>query len=153
MSIVYSPSARGFFAEGIHDPLPADGIPVDAATHAYLLQRQAEGMHIEPGPDGRPVAVVPPEPTEAEQLHHLNIAVQIHLNKVAQSLGYDSIDRAISYAEDPAVPAWQAEGQALRAWRSAVWLAAFDAMKTRPLPTQAALLATLPRPATPKVPA
>lgn len=144
MNIVYSPSQRGFFVPGLHDPLPADGVEIDAATHAYLLQRQAEGMRIEPGPTGAPVAVVPPEPSDAELLHHLQIAVQIHLNQAAQALGYDSIDRAISYAEDPAVPAWQREGKALRAWRSAVWVNAFEALKARPLPTRGALLAALP---------
>lgn len=76
-------------------------------------------------------------------------AVQAHLDRVAQSWGYDNVYTAATYAEEPAVKAFQDEGKALRAWRSRVWAAArqtladVQAGKT-PLPTVAELIASLP---------
>lgn len=76
-------------------------------------------------------------------------AVQAHLDRVAQSWGYDSIYTAATYADEPAVKAFADEGKALRAWRSRVWAAArqtladVQAGKT-PLPTVAELIASLP---------
>jgi len=76
-------------------------------------------------------------------------AVQAHLDRVAQSWGYDSIYTAATYADEPAVRVFSDEGKALRAWRSRVWAAArqtladVQAGKT-PLPTVAELIASLP---------
>lgn len=76
-------------------------------------------------------------------------AVQAHLDRVAQSWGYDSIYTAATYADEPAVKAFADEGKALRAWRSRVWAAArqtladVQAGKT-PLPTVAELITSLP---------
>lgn len=50
-----------------------------------------------------------------------------NINIVAVGLDFNSIDEAVSYAEEPAVPQFQALGRALRAWRSLAW-AAFDAI-------------------------
>ena len=76
-------------------------------------------------------------------------AVQAHLDRVAQSWGYDSIYTAATYADEPAVRVFSDEGKALRAWRSRVWAAArqtladVQAGKT-PLPTVAELITSLP---------
>lgn len=48
-------------------------------------------------------------------------AVQAKLDEAAKASGYDSIFTAISYADEPAVPRFQADGQAFRRWRSLVW--------------------------------
>lgn len=48
-------------------------------------------------------------------------AVQAQLDKAARDRGYDSLATVISYAEEPAVPRFQADGQAFRKWRSLVW--------------------------------
>ncbi|WP_341959160.1 hypothetical protein [Pseudomonas sp. RC10] len=48
-------------------------------------------------------------------------AVQTKLDGAARDAGYDSIFTAISYADEPAVPRFQADGQAFRRWRSLVW--------------------------------
>ena len=53
-------------------------------------------------------------------------AVQARLNSTAFSRGYDSIATAISYAEEPAVPKFQNDGKAFRAWRSLVWAYAYE---------------------------
>ncbi|WP_062383568.1 hypothetical protein [Pseudomonas abietaniphila] len=49
------------------------------------------------------------------------LAVQTELDRAAQARGYDSLFTAISYADEPAVPRFQADGQAFRRWRSLVW--------------------------------
>lgn len=79
----------------------------------------------------------------------LKAAVQRHLDTAAQALGYESIFTACTYADEPAVPKFQAEGQAFRAWRSQVWGRCLQLLgevqaKRRALPTEAELLALLP---------
>lgn len=54
------------------------------------------------------------------------VAIQAKLDSAAQAKGYDSIATAVSYAEEPAVPRFQEEGQALRQWRSLVWQYAYQ---------------------------
>lgn len=79
----------------------------------------------------------------------LTAAVQAHLDATAQAHGYDSIYTACTYADEPAVAQFQAEGQALRAWRSRVWAHCHGVMAAvqsaqRPVPTAAELIAELP---------
>lgn len=88
---------------------------------------------------------------------HYDGVVQKRLDDIARSFGYGDPNRpevspilhAISYAEEPAVPRFQNEGRALRAWRSLVWVTAagiLNAVKAgeRAIPTEAELLAELP---------
>lgn len=57
MSMLYSPSTRGFYAPGIHgDAVPADAVSITAARHRRLLALQAAGARISSGTDGRPRA-------------------------------------------------------------------------------------------------
>ncbi|WKN20789.1 hypothetical protein [Azotobacter vinelandii] len=76
-------------------------------------------------------------------------AVQAHLDAEARALGYDDIRSAVTYADEPAVPKFQAEGIAFRSWRSLCWdycyaqLAAVDAGE-REAPTAAQLVSELP---------
>lgn len=74
--------------------------------------------------------------------------VQDRLDEHARSLGYTSMDRAVTYASEPAVKKFQAEGRLLRAWRSLYWTACWPVLEavrtgTRPVPTREALLAEL----------
>lgn len=88
-------------------------IPADEANTDYqaYLAWLAEGNT--PEPDD--------QPTQMQIIESLKEAIQSHLDATAQSLGYDDIKTAVTYADEPAVPKFQAEGQALRAWRSLVW--------------------------------
>lgn len=61
---------------------------------------------------------------EVNQAEAIRI-VQARLDRHAQSWGYDNIFTACTYADEPAVPQFQAEGRALRAWRSATWAACY----------------------------
>lgn len=65
-------------------------------------------------------------PTIEELVTQYSIAVQAHLDRTARTYGYDTIANAVTYAEEPAVPRFQAEGRALRAWRSLVWEACYQ---------------------------
>lgn len=56
----------------------------------------------------------------------LSAAVQRHLDEVAKAMGYDNMNSAVTYADEPAVQRFRDEGQALRAWRSLVWAACYD---------------------------
>jgi hypothetical protein len=76
-------------------------------------------------------------------------AVQAHLDAAAYAAGYDNIQTAVSYADEPAVAKFQTEGQAFRAWRSLVWAHCYAVLAevqaaTRSVPTEAELVAELP---------
>jgi hypothetical protein len=75
-------------------------------------------------------------------------AVQAHMDAMAQSRGYDDIKSAVTYADEPAVQTFQAEGQAFRTWRSLVWAHCYTLMAQvqagAPMPTMQDLIASLP---------
>lgn len=82
-------------------------------------------------------------------------AVQSHIDTIAKSIGYDDIYAACTYAEEPAVPRFQIEGRALRAWRSLVWAKCHEVMAEvtngkREIPTDEQLIGLLPKFTTPK---
>lgn len=68
------------------------------------------------------------EPTSIVQFLRARLAV--HINQVALVHDFDSIDEAVSYADEPSVPRYQALGRALRAWRSIIW-AAFETLESQ----------------------
>lgn len=79
----------------------------------------------------------------------LTSAVQSHLDAVAQSVGYDNIYTACTYADEPSVPKFQLEGRALRAWRSDVWAYCWVVLadvesNARGVPTSEQLVSELP---------
>jgi hypothetical protein len=129
------------FATDVPPPSPVAGqVPVfDMAANAWSLVDA-------PGPGE---TVPPSQLTLPERIARLQRGVQAHLDAQAQALGYDSIFTAVTYADEPAVPKFQVEGQSLRAWRSLVWarcyalLEAFGAGQLQE-PTLAGLVAELP---------
>lgn len=150
--VFYSPTTRGFYRPQI----PGAAIPEDKVLVAggedelmALLAGEASGRMIVPNEDGYPVLADRPPPTEAE-IKAMKVAlVQRHLDQAATALGYDSIANAITYADEPSVPKFQAEGRAFRAWRSLVWDTCYrilDQVKAgeREIPTDDELLAELP---------
>lgn len=150
MTKFYSKTVRGFFDDTIHgEDMPADAIEVSDEDYAALFEAQSRGQVIVPNAKGAPVAADPQIlRTPAQSAAALSGAVQAHVDATARSLGYDNILAAISYADEPSVPKFQAEGVALRAWRSAIWTAAAPAIDVVAVggvvPSAAALLATLP---------
>lgn len=79
----------------------------------------------------------------------ITIAIQAHLDTTARERNYDSIQSAITYRGDPN-PQFAAEGDALFAWRSAVWtyateqLAAVEAGEREAPETAEAFIEELP---------
>lgn len=105
-----------------------------------------DGFKYEDGEFLEVPAVVPtPEEIKAAKVS----LVQAHMDAAARALNYDSISNAITYAEEPAVPRFQAEGQALRAWRSLVWATCYEIVAdieagVRDVPSDEELIAELP---------
>lgn len=90
-----------------------------------------------------------PAPTPEQIKVALSAAVQNHMDSAAKAAGYDDIKSAVTYAEEPSVPKFQAEGQAFRAWRSLCWAACYAVMAEveageRAVPTAEELIAELP---------
>ena len=88
-------------------------------------------------------------PSPAEISKQYEAATQRMLDAAAVAEGFDSISTAISYAEEPAVPKFQAAGRRFRAWRSLVWAYAYDQLALvlaggREQPTVEAFLLELP---------
>lgn len=75
--------------------------------------------------------------------------VQTMMDTKARSYGYDNINSAVSYAEEPSVITYQQEGKAFRSWRSLVWLKCNTLLAEvvageREIPTEQELLDSLP---------
>ena len=88
-------------------------------------------------------------PTAEEVAKAYELAVQARLDAAAIAARYDSIATVISYAEEPAVPKFQNDGKAFRAWRSLVWAYAYEQLALvlaggREQPTVDEFLAELP---------
>lgn len=148
--MLYAASTGGFYASEIHgNNIPADAVEVTDSEYAALFTGQAEGKVIAPDNAGRPVLQDRPPPT-AEQVRAAKVAmVQSHMEESARALGYDSIGNAITYADEPAVPRFQAEAQAFRAWRSLVWARCYEILDEvqagkRDIPGDEELISELP---------
>jgi hypothetical protein len=152
----YSKTTGGFYCDELHGApgtqgslVPPDAVEITAERHAELMHAQPQGKVIVADGKGAPIAVDPPAPTHEQLEAALTRAVQAHLDAQARALGYDDIKSAVTYAEEPAVPKFQAEGQALRAWRSHVWAACIDVLQavrsgSRAMPAATGLIAELP---------
>jgi len=107
------------------------------------------GKQIEVDSGGQPREKVAQPPTFERRKEALLAAVDAHLNGAARARGYDDIRTAVTYAEEPAVPKFQAEGQAMRAWRSLVYAKCYEVLAAvqsgaMTEPTQEQLLKLLP---------
>lgn len=148
-SVFYSKTTGGFYIAEIHgDNIPADAVGITEAEHAALIEGQSKGRRIAAGANGRPILQDPPPATPEQIMSRLKTRVQSWIDGQARALGYDDIKSAVSYAEEPAVPRFQQEGQALRRLRSLAW-ARYDEILNavqagqRPVPTEAELIAEM----------
>lgn len=117
-------------ALAVEDAPPAvpAGMRVIRADGAWTLEALPEPEAPEiPEPVPEPPA--PAEPTLEERVAAMRAHVQEYMDAMARALGYDDIATAVTYAEEPAVPKFQNEGRALRAWRSMVWAACYDLLE------------------------
>ncbi|MGE0333107.1 MAG: hypothetical protein AB7P37_20695 [Ramlibacter sp.] len=109
------------------------------------------GEFVAPEPAPAPLAPAPaPAPAGLDLVaRQLVLVVDDHINSTARGLGYESIVTAVSYATEPAVPRFQSEGIALRAWRSLVYARLYELQAealagARPIPTPTELIGLLP---------
>jgi hypothetical protein len=93
----------------------------------------------------------PASPTVSPQTLQASLVdlVQGIMDSKARSFGYDNLTTAVTYADEPAVPKFQEEGQVFRAWRSNVWATAYAILSDvqaghRPFPTATEVPALLP---------
>lgn len=123
------------------------GFDVVPAGSASIGDEYVNGVFVRPEPSA-------PTPTPSEIEARKVALVQHHMDEAARALRYDDIRTAVTYAEEPAVPKFQVEGQAFRAWRSLVWAACYAILDevnngVRPIPTDEDLIAELPKLAIP----
>lgn len=123
MAIFYSPSTGGFYPDDVfdRDSVPEDAVEITLELRNDLLLGQIDGKIITPGPDGVPFLSEPAPLTVEQEMRLYENAVQRHMDSAAANHGYDGIDSAVSYADEPAVAKFQREGRAFREWRSLVW--------------------------------
>lgn len=127
-----------------------EDVVIESDASGVYTFTTAHGLQLVVPPDLQPCAEPPPPAMSADQKKvALAAKVQEHLDAAAQGLGYDDIRSAVTYADEPAVAKFQAEGRALRAWRSEVWAACYDLLDRWskgeiPEPTAADVLAALP---------
>lgn len=145
---------------------------VDEHTHHHIIN--TEGTRVA-DKNGYPV-VVPYQPSKHHELNqdtlewflpeskrddfmrdelnqlkeYQKAIVTNYLNSTAKQYGYDNIVVAISYADEPAVPKYQAEGIGFRKWRSKVWDFSYNLINEvtlgqREIPTDEELLDLLPK--------
>ncbi|MFL9669753.1 hypothetical protein WIX39_022610 [Variovorax sp. AB1(2024)] len=91
----------------------------------------------------------PAAETTEDEKKRLVSAVQKYMDTMAQGFGYDNINSAVTYAEEPAVQKFQEEGRAFREWRSVVWARCYELFDDvqygrRSTPTEQELIALLP---------
>lgn len=112
-------------------PLPVEGKRYFAAANGMWISEDIPVPEPIPEPSAppepeapgieQPVVPEPHEPTLEERAAALRDGVQKHLDSTAAAHGFDDIKTAVTYADEPAVPRFQAQGRAFRAWRSLVW--------------------------------
>lgn len=147
-SVFYSPTTGGFYIREVHGDIPADAVEITIEEHQALLEGQSQGKRIVADENGRPILQDPPPPTAEQIMSRLQARVQLWLDEQARALGYDDIKTAISYAEEPAVPKFQQEGQAMRRLRSLAWARYYEILNEvqagqRPIPTEEELIAEM----------
>lgn len=148
--LYFAKSTGGFYSESIHGlSRPDDSIAITEYQHEQMLAGQQAGKIIAADQHGAPMLIDAPPPSSAQVQASLTRVVQAHLDAAAQALGYDDIATAVTYADEASVAAFEAQGRALRAWRSKVWAACIvtlDAVHAgkADTPTAAALIASLP---------
>lgn len=128
--------------------IPADAIPVSDDVFWASINEPDGVWELDPATKAIKKHPLPGPSPEHVQRQKVAL-VQAHLDATAQSFNFDNIANAVTYAEEPAVPEFQAQGQALRAWRSLVWekcYAIFDEAQAgaRQIPTDQELIGELP---------
>lgn len=138
----YHPVTRLYLGDSVADPSPMEPgeflIPAFAtASPVPDIPGNMQAFHVAADdtwelrllPEAEPVPA-PPEQTFADRLLVWRADVKAFVNLTAVAFDFDDIEEAVSFASEPAVPKFQIQGLALRAWRSLLW-DAFDRLVAR----------------------
>lgn len=117
----YSFETGGFYNPIVSDEIPTDAVDLSRADYLSLLDGLSTGLVIVRNAQGKPELQEAPGASLQKLIARYTNAVQAHLDSTASDWGFSSISDAVTYAEEPAVPKFQEEGRAFRAWRSACW--------------------------------
>lgn len=106
---------------------PPPQIPADMAARWVNGKWVLETIPVAPASPPEPEPEPQTQTQTPEQVQKaFEDAIQLHMDNAAQTFGYDSVQTAVTYAEEPAWPKFQLEGQGFRAWRSLVWAYAHE---------------------------
>ena len=139
--------ALSFYNDEVHSAIPTGAAQITDAQWQDAVANDGKysiinGVFTE-------ATVWPPPATPAAIQKNLTMAVQNHMDSTAKARGYDNLVSVITYADEPIIPKFQAEGVAFRAWRSLVWDYCYQVLVDaeagrRGIPTEAELIAELP---------
>lgn len=138
--IVYQTDSMGVYVGTViadESPLEADVYLIPAGcveeTPPLLLEGQRARWNNTNWVVETKVAIVETKVTPVEEVEEVATAeqvfkeaIQLHLDNTAQSFGYDNIQSAVTYADEPASQKFQLEGLGFRAWRSLVWAYVYE---------------------------
>jgi hypothetical protein len=129
-------------------PPASEMLEISLGEYQALFAAQALGKVIQ-AVKGRPVAIDPPPLTWEQRKAEYMAGVQAFLDKTAKAAGYTDLKDVITYADEPSVPKFQADGVAFRTWRSLCWAYCYDQLAAieqgkRKTPTSAELVTELP---------
>lgn len=142
----FSKSTCAVYPISAYKDFPPDALDIPAALYARFQSGEISAFDVD---NGKVIERAPPVQSDENIVATLTAEVQRHLDDTAKAAGYDTIYTAISYAEEPAVPKFQTEGRALRAWRSIVWERCNEVMAEvqdgeRDVPSTEELISLLP---------
>lgn len=149
-----SESNSGFYHDGLRSNYeaaggwPHDAIEISDDLYIDLRAGLDAGRVLHFSENSVALADRPPKTPDEIEMQKIAI-VQEHMDAAARALRYDDIKTAVTYAEESAVPKFQAEGQALREWRSLVWATCYAILDEvnagkRDVPTDEELISELP---------
>ena len=136
----YSSQTRGFYDR----EAPQDAVDVSDEMHLALI---SDGREIGPDDSGYPILIDPPALTQAQVIRQYEMALDAHLDAVAQSHRYDN---RFTFAMRAGYPGpWQADGIAFGTWMDTCNEQAFTLLQnvlagTAELPTIEDFIAALP---------
>lgn len=130
--------------------LDAEGGMVDSggSIARFEVVEAEPGVFTEPSDEDLEDAIVnPPQETKGQFIERATVEVQGMLDARARGYGYDDIKSAVTYVGDPN-PRFDAEGVALRKYRSDIWTECYAKLAVHvdgtPLPEMEAFMASLP---------
>lgn len=140
---IYNYDPSGLYIDAVEaDINPVTGGPVipafattaqppktELGKAAYFVREQGKW---EIRDTAQPLVAQAPQPaaTTAKRVAMLRAMLSDYADATARGMGFDSMAEAVTYADEPAVPRFQTQGAALRAWRSLLW-EAFEMMEAR----------------------